>query len=120
VTSYRLENGLRLDVPRAKLTSFLLDPQHRQNKGRAKLLFSYGFGPVNPSGLEYALLGQAANGTVQPAAPNPYGKKYTVRGLMDTPCGVPKMVLTVWQVDPDSGVARFVTIYPVEGHADDS
>lgn len=60
----------------------------------------------------HALLAQAAAGEAEPGPATPYGRKYTVRGILRGPDGRSAPIVSVWIVLAGEQVPRLVTAYP--------
>ena len=102
----------RLDVPQAKVTDYLLNPDHPEGWSKAKFFMARGFNRDRPEELANALAWQAARrwpGDVQVV---PGAVKHRVFGPIECPDGSTPDILTVWQIDGDEHTAFLVTARP--------
>lgn len=99
-------------IDRSKIDDYLLHPV--KGRGKAAFFLAYGFAAERWQELHDALLAQAAAGVVLDVVVSPYGKRYIVRGSLDTPSGREPLpvVCTVWQADLDADGVRLITAYP--------
>ncbi|MCS6845893.1 MAG: hypothetical protein NZ528_16485 [Caldilineales bacterium] len=109
-----LPNKAKANVPRRKLVDYLLSETHAVGKAKAKFFRSLGFDETTVSELEDALLMIAQTGEVKERMITPHGVKYVVDAPLSSPRGVVVEIRTIWIVEPDDEVPRFVTAYPLE------
>lgn len=100
-------------VPLAKLTDYLLNPNHSAGGPKARFFLSIGFTATDPVALRRALVAIAASGAVSQVLPTQYGVKYVVDGPIDAPSGLRPRLRTVWVVESGTETLRFVTAYPL-------
>lgn len=99
-------------VPTRKLTGDLLDPNHSQGAAKCRFLTAFGFHPQDPAALERALLAHASPANFLDIQVSPYGLRFRQHGPMPTPVEADPVVRSIWQIDPSTGLARFVTLKP--------
>jgi hypothetical protein len=109
-----LPNKSRAQVPLEKITNYLLSETHAVGKSKARYFRSYGFDHETASDLAQGLLEIAQNAPVDSFERSPYGTKYIVDGELETPNGVMIHVRTIWIIENNTEIPRFVTAYPAE------
>jgi hypothetical protein len=109
-----LPNKSRAQVPLEKVTDYLLSETHAVGKSKARYFHSYGFNDGNASDLAQGLLAIAQNTAVESSERSPYGTKYILDGELETPNGVMIQVRTIWIVEHNTDIPRFVTAYPTK------
>lgn len=96
-----------------KLTQYLLSETHADGKLKAKLFRKFGFNEANASLLEKLLLNIAYTQKVGNIVESIHGIKYVIDGKIKTPSGKILEVRTIWILEPNKNIPRFVTTYPV-------
>jgi hypothetical protein len=109
----RLPGHDDVEIAPEKLRDYLLSPSHPVGRFKARLLAALGFTRERPELLEAELRRIAAAGEVAQQEDTPYGRKYTVQGVLAGPTGS-RSVITVWFQERDRGRVRLVTVRPVE------
>ncbi|HSG43355.1 MAG TPA: hypothetical protein VLA72_09400 [Anaerolineales bacterium] len=109
-----LPNKSNAQVPLNKIINYLLSETHSVGKSKAKYFRSYGFDDASASNLMNGLLTIAHNSPVESSERSRYGTKYVLDGKLDTPNNDTIQVRTVWIIETDDDIPRFVTAYPVE------
>jgi hypothetical protein len=101
-------------------------PQHRSSPtirrdGRHKAAFfvSFGFTAERWEDLAAALLQHAADHEISKEEDSPFGQRFVIEGIMETPDGRTPGVRSVWFIDSGRDTPRFVTAYPVRRQDDD-
>jgi hypothetical protein len=116
----RLPEAEHAFVEPAKLTDYLLNPDHPIGGDKAVFFSRFGFNRDGWTLLESALLAHAREGAVVDERQTPYGRHYTVEGRLRTPDGRDPVVRTAWMVALGEWRPRFVTAHPgrrrMEGH----
>jgi hypothetical protein len=108
----KLPNPERAVISQDKLVSYLMNPAHPDNGGKAAFFLSHGFSPDRWQELASALVGLAATINVSKSVASPHGTKYVLDGELRTPSGRSPRVRTVWIVDAGTDAPRLVTAYP--------
>jgi hypothetical protein len=101
-------------VPPAKLTDYLLRPDHPVGGSKAAFFQAFGFTRERPAIMAAALVDHPERNPVSAVETGPWGVKYIVRCHLRTPDGRDPCILSVWIVTPGSALARLVTAYPNE------
>ncbi len=110
----RLPNAERAVVDPAKVRDYLLSPDHRDGRSKARFFGALGFTRDTWPQLRDALLAIAWAGEAEPADAGVFGQKYVARGIVQGPAGRAATVVTVWIVLRGDDVPRLVTAYPGE------
>ncbi|GAB3221852.1 DUF6883 domain-containing protein [Spirosoma arcticum] len=108
----KLPNTDNADVPDRKLTSYLLDHAHPQNKGKAAFYEIVGFTKENPDHLRVALLSHVLANEVAKIIDTDFGIRYVVEGWMECPNGKQYSIRSVWFIANGEEVPKLVTAYP--------
>jgi hypothetical protein len=109
----KLPNREQAYIPSTKLSGYLLSETHSVGRSKAKLLRSLGFNEINIALLKQALIDIAHSEDVIETISLPYGIKYIIDGLLQTPVGAKIKMRTIWIIDAGQDKPRFVTAYPV-------
>ena len=109
----KLPNREDAYIPPQKLEGYLLSETHPIGQSKARFLHAFGFDQTTVSELAQALMAIAHTEEVSEIVPSPYGIKYVIDGMLQTPSGIPVAVRTIWIIDINQGRPRFVTAYPV-------
>jgi len=99
-------------VPERKITGYLLSENHPVGKAKAKYFKSLGYSERNAAHMKEALAAIALMNEVTEVISTPFGTKYIVDGGLATPSGIRARVRTVWIVEAEGDIPRFVTAYP--------
>lgn len=102
-----------VEIPEAKVAEYLLSTTHREGRHKAAFFLAHGFSATAWNELAAALRQHAANHPVAKVEESPFGKRYVVEGIMETPDGRTPNLRTVWFIDLDAEIPRFVTAYPL-------
>jgi hypothetical protein len=98
-------------IAEAKLTKYLL--VWRQADDKSKFLAQAGYTLENWQQLEAALRRQILTLEAVPSdEPNPFGDVYEIRGFLTGVSGVNLAVVTVWMIEYETQVTKFITLYP--------
>jgi len=98
-----------------KLTDYLLSLEHPTGRAKARFFRQFGFHLDAWTLLRAALLDHAQRNGVAWHEETSFGVKYVVDGPLATPDGRNPMVRTVWFVESDQELPRFITAYPLRG-----
>ena len=101
-----------VEIGRDKVRDYLLSPSHPVGRFKARLLAALGFTRDRPDLLEAELRRIAAGGEVATQEETPFGRKYTVLGVLAGPSGS-REVSTVWFQEAGQERVRLVTVRPV-------
>ncbi len=111
----QLPNGHRALIDPDKLLSYLLNPAHPDNGGKASFFESLGFRRSDWRALARALRQLATRSLAARAVPSQHGVKYILDGEITGPRGTRAFVRTVWILDRGHDTPRLVTAYPATG-----
>jgi len=111
----QLPNRDKAYIPPQKLTDYLLSGTHSVGGAKARFFRSLGFNETTVEQLKQALLKIAFTGQVKEREISPYGVKYVVDGILETPRGDTVFIRTIWIVETGYENPRFVTAYPIRG-----
>ena len=108
----KLPNREKTYIPISKLINYLLSETHITGKAKSKFFRMFGFNEANLEMLEQGLLAIAKTQDVVENTTSPHGTKYIIDGSLFTPINRFVNVRTVWIVEKDQDVPRFVTAHP--------
>ena len=108
----RLPNHVNAIIPKEKLTDYLLSETHPVGRSKAHYFSSLGFSENNIAELSNGLLEIARGNDVSETIDIEFGTKYIVKGNLRTPRALLAEVITIWIIEGEGGVPRFVTAYP--------
>ena len=108
----KLPNNEEAYVPISKLIDYLLSETHISGKSKSKFFRMFGFNETNLEMLEQGLLAIAKTQDVVEITTSPHGTKYKIDGSLFTPINRFVRVKTVWIVEKDQDIPRFVTAHP--------
>jgi hypothetical protein len=109
----KLKNGSKAIVSSFKITEYLLSSSHPIGKSKAKFFMSFGFSAGKWKELSDSLKELASRAEVQKTRLSPFGTSYTVDGKIRTPSGRYPLVRTVWFVEKNGEIPRFITAHPL-------
>lgn len=115
----KLSNCANATVPQDKITGYLLSATHRDGRHKAAFFTSFGFTAEHWQELAAALLRHAADHEVAREEDSPFGKRYVIEGTMEAPDGRTPLLRSVWFIETDAEVPRFVAAYPLRREDDD-
>ena len=95
-----------------KLTAYLLNPAHRRGGTKARLLARFGYSEESWQQLEADIRRDHLEADVIAVRTGPYGVRYDIRALLQTPSGRQLNTRTVWQIDQGTEIPRLITLYP--------
>ena len=105
-----LPNAATVIVPLEKVLDFLLNPNHPDNKGRARLFVGLGYSREDWQVLAAHLREQALTWDAI-EVPSEFGRRFQVHGMLHGPKGS-RPLRTVWEIGHGGDAAIFVTAYP--------
>jgi len=114
-----LPNHQNAVVPEEKITGYLLCATHRDGRHKAAFFTHFGFSPESWQELAAALLRHAADHELAGTEDSPFGKRYVVEGIMNTPVGRTPLLRSVWFIETGAETPRFVTAYPLRRDDDE-
>jgi hypothetical protein len=95
-----------------KLTDYLLVFKKRNDK--SQWLSKIGYTIENWKVLEYDLRKQILTLDVVPIEKTEYGQLYEIKGKLTGPNGKSLSVCTIWMIETETGMSKFITMYPVK------
>ncbi|MCX6028453.1 MAG: hypothetical protein NT169_04005 [Chloroflexi bacterium] len=109
----KLPNGDRAIVPQQKITGYLLSFNHRDGRSKAAFFSRFGFSADAWQGLAKALRQHAVDHEVSRVEDSPFGTRYVVEGVIITPDQRDPVIRSIWFIETDNEIPRFVTAYPL-------
>jgi hypothetical protein len=110
----RLPAVSEAEVPEAKIVLYLLNPEHRAGKGKARFFSGHGFAPEQWRVLAEALRQHARDNDLTRQEATPIGVRFVVEGPMTMADGTVAGVRSVWFIEAGERTPRFVTAYPLK------
>ena len=110
----RLPDSGSVRIEKQKIVGYLLNPTHRYGASKARFFAQFGFGLDNWEMLAVALRDHARKSHEVSRRDTPFGPRFEVDGVLETPSGERPRVRSVWQVDEGDASARLITAYPLE------
>jgi hypothetical protein len=107
----RLPDGENVRIEDQKVRGYLLSRTHPVGRFKARVFASAGFTDRTPDAFVSELRRLAWSGEVSETEDTPFGRKYTVVGMLAGPVGVVEVV-TVWLEEPGRAGVRLVTVQP--------
>lgn len=101
-------------VPRAKIVLYLLNPEHRAGKSKARFFAGHGFASERWQTLAEALRQHARENEVSKQEATPLGTRWVVEGPMLLADGTVAGVRAVWFTETGERTPRLVTAYPLK------
>ncbi len=102
------------EVPGEKIVLYLLNPEHRAGKGKARFFASRGFAADNWEKLADTLRQHARDHEITKEEATPLGVRFVVEGDMTMPDGAVAGVRAVWFIERGERAPRLVTAYPLK------
>lgn len=102
------------EVPRAKIVLYLLNPEHRSGKGKARFFASHGFDVDDWQKLADTLRQHAREHEIAKEETVPLGVRLVVEGDMTMPDDAIARVRAVWFIERGERRPRFVSAYPLK------
>lgn len=100
-------------IARDKVVNYLL--KWRPENDKSQLLALAGYTIDHPDRLANDIRKQLLPLDAQAEETTEYGGKYRISGTLVGPNGQALRVETIWMVESNSGVTKFVTLYPTKG-----
>ena len=108
----KLSNVLAVSVPERKITGYLLSSIHRTGRGKAQFFLAHGYRVDQWEILAKALHMHAQAHDVIETEKTSFGMRYVIEGNLEAPDGAILFVRTVWFIENNATLPRFVTAYP--------
>jgi hypothetical protein len=101
------------EVPRAKIVLYLLNPEHRAGRSKARFFSSHGYAAERWEEMAAALRKHGRENEVAKQEPTPLGVRLVVEGPLALRDGVVAQIRSVWFIESGERVARLATAYPL-------
>jgi hypothetical protein len=101
------------EVPRAKIVLYLLNPDHRSCKSKARFFAGHGYATERWQELAAVLHIHARENDVVKQETTPLGLRLVVEGPLTLRDGVVAQIRSVWFIESGERVPRLATAYPV-------
>lgn len=109
----RLPNARLALVDRAKITEYLLNPEHPDNGGKSAFFVALEFSRSDWDTFANALRRLVLTAEVKESMETVHGKKYIVDGELQNPADKEAWVRSIWIIDAGTAFPRLVTAYPI-------
>jgi hypothetical protein len=109
----RTPNADHAIVDDEKILDYLLATAHPVGGSKAIFFRSIGFNERNIKLFRVQLLKIVKTCTVQEVKISPYGVKYIVDGVIESPTDQKIQVRTIWIIEEGKNIARLVTAHPI-------
>jgi hypothetical protein len=101
------------EVPRAKIVLYLLNPNHRSGKSKARFFTGHGYAAERWQELAGALRTHARDNEVVKQETTPLGVRLVVEGPLILCDGAVAQIRSVWFIESGERAARLATAYPL-------
>ena len=101
------------EVPRAKIVLYLLNPEHRAGRSKARFFAGHGYAAERWEEMAEALRTHGRENEVAKRETTPLGVRLVVQGPLALRDGVVAEIRSVWFIESGERVARLVTAYPL-------
>jgi len=109
----KVPNADNAIIATEKLRDYLLNPEHRRGRSKAKKLLSMGYQTDLWQQLETDLRQQHLfSADIDTSDTNEYGIAYTIVAVLSGPNGDTALFRSVWQIDVGKDQPRLITMYP--------
>ncbi len=108
----KLPRNLEAIVPEEKIAGYLLSESHPVGKAKARYFRKIGYNENNVAQLRDDLFKIAVTNAVSEEVSTLFGIKYVVNGAVVSPNGTRARLRTVWIIEIEEDLPRFVTAYP--------
>ena len=109
----KLPNAERAIVAQRKITEYLLSTEHPNGKSKATFFLEFGFTSAQWTVMVDALRKHALGNEVRRIEDSPFGRRYVIEGLLETPSGNRVNVRAAWFVESGEEIPHFVTAVPL-------
>jgi hypothetical protein len=99
-------------IEEAKIARYLLDINHPDGGGKARLLVSLGYDPSDWGQLADDLRNMHLTEDYVVKRLTPWGKRFEIVAPLTGPSGDTVLFRSVWQVDIGQTAPRLITMYP--------
>ena len=109
----KLPNRFAIEVSQRKIEGYLLSSSHPAGRSKAAFFRRCGFSRSDWTTLATALRRHADEHEVAKAEATSFGVRYIIDGPLSSPDGRLPLVRSVWFIEQDEPIPRFVTAYPL-------
>jgi hypothetical protein len=102
------------EVPRAKIVDYLLDPNHRAGKSKARFFLGHGYRIGDWQEFAEALRTHARENEVTKQEATLLGLRLVVEGPLTLRDGMIAQIRSVWFIESGERVPRLTTAYPIQ------
>lgn len=108
-----LPNAESVIIEESKISGYLLSMDHPYGRHKAEFFQRFGFYANDWRVLVTALRNHAMNQKVTEVDDTPFGSKYIIDGPLETPDARNPSIRSVWFLETNEEMPRFVTAYPL-------
>ena len=101
------------EVPQAKIVLYLLNPEHRAGRSKARFFSGHGYAAERWEEMAEALRTHGRENEVAKQETTPLGVRLVVEGPLTLCDGVVAEIRSVWFIESGERVARLATAYPL-------
>jgi Domain of unknown function (DUF6883) len=105
------------EVSKAKIVLYLLNPEHRRGKSKARFFVSRGFDGDHWQDMAGALRRHAVENEIAKEESTPLGVRMVVEGNLAMPNGTVAEIRSIWFIERGERIPRLVTAYPLKKKA---
>lgn len=105
-----------IDISEKKIVGYILNNSHIDGVHKARFFEKFGFYSENWIDLKNALIKHVENPENIEIIQTPYGEKYVVLGEINGIDGRKPKIKSIWFIENNEKILKFVTAYP---HKDD-
>lgn len=116
----KLPHRQRAEIPKRKLTDYLLSVTHREGRHKARIFRRLGYSSANWESLASALREHIERYDVAKVEPSRFGTRYVVEGPIESLSEGNATIRKVWFIHRDGIVPQLVTAYPLESRRERS
>ena len=107
-----LPDAERAFVDPAKVRDYLLALDHPEGGDKARVFVAAGFSAADWKLLVHQLQRLARLAPSRPGRASPFGRKYEINGIIQSPTGDFMRVRTIWMIHHGEDFPRLITAYP--------
>jgi hypothetical protein len=111
-----LPNAQQVQIDPAKFDQYSMNPDNPRNLGKWRAFEEIGYDIRDSDDRQAAaqqvmtqLRQSLPNNAATPSKTSPYGARFEVRSMIQSPTGRTGTLVTIWQIDPNSTIPRLIT-----------